>query len=41
MKAGGKILKSKMAIGEFGFISLIMDTEGNTIGLHSRKRHHE
>jgi uncharacterized protein len=36
-KAGGKILKSKMPIGEFGFISLIMDTEGNTIGLHSRK----
>jgi uncharacterized protein len=36
-KAGGKILKSKMPIGEFGFISLIMDTEGNTIGIHSRK----
>lgn len=36
-KAGGKIIKSKMSIGEFGFISIIMDTEGNTIGLHSRK----
>jgi hypothetical protein len=36
-KAGGKIINSKMSIGEFGFVSLIMDTEGNTIGLHSRK----
>lgn len=36
-KAGGKIIKPKMSIGEFGFVSLIMDTEGNTIGLHSRK----
>lgn len=35
-KAGGKIIRPKMSIGEFGFVSLIMDTEGNTIGLHSR-----
>ncbi|PST83113.1 lactoylglutathione lyase [Pedobacter yulinensis] len=35
--AGGKILQSKMAIGEYGFMSLVMDTEGNTIGLHSRQ----
>ncbi|MFK7906446.1 MAG: VOC family protein [Chitinophagales bacterium] len=35
--AGGKVLQSKMSIGEFGFISMLMDTEGNTIGLHSRK----
>jgi uncharacterized protein len=34
---GGKILKSKMHIGEFGFVSIFIDTEGNTIGLHSRK----
>ena len=33
--AGGKIEQSKMSIGEFGFMSLIVDTEGNTIGLHS------
>jgi predicted enzyme related to lactoylglutathione lyase len=33
--AGGSVLKSKFAIGDYGFISLIMDTEGNTIGLHS------
>ncbi|CAM1344501.1 VOC family protein [Tenacibaculum amylolyticum] len=35
--AGGKIIKSKTPIGEFGFISILLDTEGNTIGLHSRK----
>ena len=33
--AGGKIFKPKMSIGEYGHISLIMDTEGNMIGLHS------
>jgi len=26
-----------MAIGEFGFISMVIDTEGNPIGLHSLK----
>ncbi len=36
-KAGGKIIKNKMAIGQFGFISLFQDLDGNTIGLHSRK----
>ena len=34
--AGGKVLQPKMSIGEFGFIAILMDTEGNTIGLHSR-----
>ncbi len=34
-KAGGQIIKSKFAIGEYGFISILTDTEGNTIGLHS------
>ena len=36
-KSGGKLFKSKMAIGEHGFISLFFDTEGNMIGLHSMK----
>lgn len=36
-KAGGKVVRPKMAIGEFGFIAILLDTEGNTIGLHSRK----
>ena len=29
--------KSKQSIGEYGFISLVHDTEGNMIGLHSQK----
>ena len=33
--AGGKIAKPKFAIGQYGFISLVNDTEGNMIGLHS------
>jgi len=35
-KAGGKIIRPKMSIGEFGFISLFLDLDGNTIGLYSR-----
>lgn len=35
--AGGKLLFPKMSIGEFGFISQFIDTEGNRIGLHSNK----
>ena len=35
--AGGRIEKSKFSIGQFGFISLVYDTEGNMIGLHSMK----
>ena len=35
--AGGKVCQPKMAIGDYGFCSIIMDTEGNTIGLHSMK----
>jgi uncharacterized protein len=34
--AGGKVVKPKMSIGEFGFVSIFIDSEGNTIGLHSR-----
>ncbi len=33
--AGGKICKPKMSIGQYGFIALVMDTEGNMVGLHS------
>lgn len=35
--AGGKIIRPKLNIGDFGFIALIEDTEGNMIGLHSMK----
>ena len=34
-KFGGRIDRKKMAIGEYGFISLVFDTEGNMLGLHS------
>ncbi len=33
--AGGQIAVPKMNIGEFGNIAMIMDTEGNSVGLHS------
>lgn len=32
---GGKIVFPKTSIGEHGFISHIIDTEGNKVGLHS------
>jgi predicted enzyme related to lactoylglutathione lyase len=35
--AGGALLFPKMSIGEFGFISQCIDTEGNKIGFHSGK----
>ena len=35
--AGGKVERPKFSIGEYGFISLIIDTEGNMIGLHSQQ----
>jgi hypothetical protein len=34
--AGGRVIKQKSAIGEYGFIALFCDTEGNRVGLHSR-----
>jgi uncharacterized protein len=34
---GGKLLKAKFSIGQYGFIALVYDTEGNVIGLHSMK----
>lgn len=33
--AGGKVCQPKMSIGEYGFCTIITDTEGNTVGLHS------
>ncbi|APG61468.1 lactoylglutathione lyase [Christiangramia salexigens] len=34
-EAGGELIRPKMSIGEFGFISLAKDTEGNMFGIHS------
>lgn len=33
--AGGSLEREKMSIGEYGFIALASDTEGNMFGLHS------
>jgi predicted enzyme related to lactoylglutathione lyase len=33
--AGGKVVRSKMSIGEHGFIAIFEDTEGNRVALHS------
>lgn len=35
VKAGGALQKPKMSIGQYGHIALVVDTEGNMIGLHS------
>ena len=32
---GGLVHQPKHAIGEYGFIAIVGDSEGNTIGLHS------
>ena len=34
-KAGGKIVMPKSKIGEAGWIAMILDSEGNSVGLHS------
>ena len=36
-EAGGEVFRSKMSIGEYGFISLVKDSEGNIVGIHSMK----
>jgi uncharacterized protein len=35
--AGGTLIMPKESIGEFGFIAMFIDTEGNRIGLHSNQ----
>ena len=35
--AGGKLIRPKFSIGEFGWVSLCEDTKGNTFGLSSMK----
>ncbi len=35
--AGGQIFKSKQSLGEYGFMVLANDSEGNMIGIHSEK----
>ena len=33
--AGGKVMRSKISIGDYGFITLGIDPDGNMFGLHS------
>ena len=35
--AGGSVHQAKKSIGEYGFISLVVDTEQNMVGLHSTR----
>jgi predicted enzyme related to lactoylglutathione lyase len=37
LDSGGAIQRSKTAIGEYGFITVAVDTEGNVFGIHSLK----
>lgn len=34
-ESGGQVFKEKFSIGQYGYIALVCDTEGNMIGLHS------
>lgn len=33
--AGGRLQRDKMSIGQYGFVALAFDTEGNLFGMHS------
>ena len=35
--AGGQVVRPKFSIGEFGFVTVCQDTEGNMFGLNSMK----
>lgn len=34
---GGQVHRDKFSLGQYGFIALVSDTEGNMFGLHSMK----
>jgi predicted enzyme related to lactoylglutathione lyase len=34
-QSGGQMLQPKTSIGEYGFMALVVDPDGNCIGLHS------
>jgi predicted enzyme related to lactoylglutathione lyase len=33
--AGGTLIVPKTSLGEFGFMAMFIDTEGNKVGMHS------
>jgi uncharacterized protein len=36
-KAGGKVTMPKTPVGDFGFMAFFVDTEGNSVAMHSNK----
>jgi uncharacterized protein len=36
--AGGKVIVAKMDLGKFGYGAIIIDSEGNKIGLHQNTK---
>ena len=34
---GGRVFKDRFSIGQYGFIALALDPDGNMFGLHSRR----
>ena len=36
-EAGGTVERPKMSIGEYGFVTVLKDPDGNLVGLHSRQ----
>jgi hypothetical protein len=34
---GGQVVRPKMSIGDYGYVAFVQDSEGNLIGLHSRR----
>ncbi len=37
VRAGGRVILPQTDIGDPGFIALVADTEGNTVGLHTER----
>ncbi|MCZ8155189.1 MAG: VOC family protein [Leptospira sp.] len=37
VKFGGKVIRNKFSIGEYGWVSICEDSEGNSIGISSMK----
>jgi predicted enzyme related to lactoylglutathione lyase len=35
--AGGRVVMPKTAIGQYGYIAMFLDSEGNRVGLHSQE----
>lgn len=35
--SGGVLVQDKMSIGQYGFVAMAKDTEGNLVGFHSQK----